>query len=392
MGKPNPEKVGTHSDYMQLELQHHQHHNSSPEYPVHQQPQNPSVIQVNVTLPGSVQATSSAPYSSMHPTAPMLDEIDGVRENTEKPPPYEEEFEPQASNFDSTAGEIMLSEEDAREYLLEFVKGNCCYGRSAANLMDIKITKSTFPMHLTLETFIEKRKTGVVRIPYDGGPVDGPRNGPAPLPWKIPCSPTSKFEDETIKLKIPNTTTVKNCGKCQGKGWKKCKICRGRGLTKSGEKRCTVCQGLGKKQCKKCDGCGKFREFVQMTVNFENKFLGVISSLEGIGVPKKYVQKAIGTVVSHQEAPRVAPIQGCHNDAIQEASADFVQKHVALAAHNNSRILQQRQILQSVPVFECEFTFEEVIGRFWIYGEERAVYIKDYPQTCCYCCSTCTIC
>ena len=42
-----------------------------------------------------------------------------------------------------------------------------------------------------------------------GGPVDGPMNGPAPLPWDIPAVAAVKFKDEKRRIEVPHTAYVK---------------------------------------------------------------------------------------------------------------------------------------------------------------------------------------
>lgn len=42
-----------------------------------------------------------------------------------------------------------------------------------------------------------------------GQPIDGPQNGPAPLPWSIPADFPALFMNNTRKIEVPHTASVK---------------------------------------------------------------------------------------------------------------------------------------------------------------------------------------
>lgn len=66
-----------------------------------------------------------------------------------------------------------------------------------------------FFLQYTLETFAEKRDTKWKFAPYFGGPVDGPHNGPAPMPWAIQTQSPSAFQDHVQHICIPHTESVR---------------------------------------------------------------------------------------------------------------------------------------------------------------------------------------
>ncbi len=66
-----------------------------------------------------------------------------------------------------------------------------------------------FSMQYTLETFTEGRSTAWAYEPFRGQPIDGPMNGPAPLPWDIPVHVPDKFMKKENKLEVPHTASVK---------------------------------------------------------------------------------------------------------------------------------------------------------------------------------------
>lgn len=71
--------------------------------------------------------------------------------------------------------------------------------------------KNFITLQYTLETFTEARKTGFMHVPYRGGPVDGPENGPPPPPWAIHCLADSMFHTHVKKMEVPHTATVRVC-------------------------------------------------------------------------------------------------------------------------------------------------------------------------------------
>lgn len=90
-----------------------------------------------------------------------------------------------------------------------------------------------------LQTFTEKRETSWAFTPYGGGDVDGPSNGPAPLPWDVEAHPAHMFHDEVKVVQVPHTASVKECHRCKGTGSLQCSECHGKGWVSA--KRACVC-------------------------------------------------------------------------------------------------------------------------------------------------------
>ena len=42
-----------------------------------------------------------------------------------------------------------------------------------------------------------------------GFPVDGPANGPAPMPWDVMVKIPPMFQDSTCEVEVPHTASVK---------------------------------------------------------------------------------------------------------------------------------------------------------------------------------------
>ena len=341
---------------------------------------------------------------------PGYEDIVGYHSADAPPPSYEEAvgevqmIEPEKQDA--------LDEDDAREALLEYVSQHCCYGKGAAEKMELLNISSTSALHYTLETFTEKRSTKWQHIPYSGGHVDGPQFGLPPPAWEVPCSFSALFQNETKLLDVPHTAYVKRCYHCHGTGHKRCHRCHGRCKIRcvtcngngrvlrhdhnneSFEERCTVCFGSGMRQCnvcfgrgylkcKVCQGMCNLKHFIQLTVEYINEYSDHI--VERTELPDHLIRDVSGNVMFEQISHRVAPITNCSDNEINSKSNEIVSRHGGQWPLRV--ILQQRQKLRSVPVFETNFRYDKKEGRFWVYGHQHSVFTEDYPQTCCWCCS-----
>lgn len=46
------------------------------------------------------------------------------------------------------------------------------------------------------------------------------------------------------------------------------------------------------------------------------------------------------------------------------------------------KILQQRHMLEAIPVAEIDFDYSGKKGKFWVYGQERLCFVPKYPSKC----------
>jgi len=372
---------------------------------------NPPSYNEKQSFPVNNTAANQALNLNTEPTAPSEEVINVVGYESVAdidggcPPPSYEPGNAEKAEYQATRN-FEISEDEARECLVDYVSKKCCYGKSAAKKMKMKDIISSSALHYTLETFMEIRTTKWARSPYFGGPVDGPENGIAPGPWQIDqqCS-EGFFKNQTYEIEVPHTAHVQVCFNCMGVGYKTCTRCYGSGhvrctfchgngrksdgsdctFCRNGQKSCTTCHGKGRVRCPVCQSAGKLKKFIQLTVAFKNYELSHV--IEGTDLPDKKIEDVSGEVVFEQTSFYVAPVSGYPNNEIDEKSRDFVQMHSRLAMDVQGRQLQQRQKLQCVPVFECEFKWKDDKGRFWVYGLEQEVFTEDYPQTCCWGCN-----
>lgn len=305
-----------------------------------------------------------------------------------------------------------LDEEDLRAAMLQHVSEHCCYGSKPAKEMKIKGFKGVTALHYILETFAEGRETRNAHAPYMGGLVDGPENGPPPLPWDIPCQANELFKTHQIQKEVPHTSIIRPCHGCDARGWNWCWRCGGRGRTRcsscggrghqhvydhhskshvnrpcsfchgSGHRICFTCGGDGRITCRTCQGYRQLRCFILLTVSFTNHKEDYI--LETTDMPDELVRKVGGDIIFEDTRYLVEPIVSYPAKEVNDNSQRLV------AAHKRNwpaeRILQQRQTLRGVPVTEVEYKWDDIKTRFWVYGNERKVYAPDYPHQCCWGC------
>ncbi|XP_023931689.1 protein SSUH2 homolog [Lingula anatina] len=323
------------------------------------------------------------------------------------PLPYPPQGEPPAMNFSQAA---MISEEQARDAMLNFVAEHCCYGSAPAKEMVITKISPSAALHYTLNTFTEGRETFHAFEPFRGQHIDGPHYGQPPMPWQVPCEPDGMFNTHTKHLKVPHTSDIIPCFRCKHRGWVTCSRCHGSGRVRctacggdgrrtvhreghsfqepchscggDGRRCCFHCGGDGRVTCKRCDGYRDLERYIKLAVKFTNHVEDYI--LEETDMPDTLVRDAVGIGIFEQTMLQVWPITGYPVPQINIASGQLVQKHSQ--AFPSERQLQQKHNLRAVPVSEVNYTWKEVNTRFWVYGNDRQVYAPDYPQQCCWGC------
>ncbi|XP_065910821.1 protein SSUH2 homolog [Dysidea avara] len=352
------------------------------------------------------------------PSAPPLVNMDVVagydKMNAALPPPPVWQVTTPSSHQEGDAQPVVpaVSEEQARQALAQYVSSNCCYGsRAVRDLVFTNISPSA-AIHYQLETFTEQRKAGWSSEPYNGLPIDGPENGPAPLPWDIVVSPPEMFKDNKYYREVPHTASVKTCHSCLGSRTKRCGKCNGKGdvlcgsctngyrtvyrdggshrekchqCNGSGRKRCLTCNGTGTVSCPTCAGKGALKCYILLVVTWTNNVSDHI--IERTALPGHLIKGVSGKIVFHAENRQVAPLVAFFDDGVNSASQRLVQQHIN--QFSDQRILQQRHFVRMVPVSEIAYSYNNNNYKFWVYGDENRVYEEDYPLKCC--CGLCAI-
>ncbi|XP_052778442.1 protein SSUH2 homolog [Mya arenaria] len=352
------------------------------------------------------------------PSAPPLEKMDpvpgynhiGAGGFMAPPPAYEAVMREQPTR-EQILGADIINENDAREVLLQHVAEHCCYGSRAAKQLKFTELEHTSAFHYKLETFAEGRTTEWTFVPYTGQMIDGPENGPAPMPWDIYAIPGAEFTDHVKQIEVPHTSSVKpchhcsatgriRCHKCLGRGRVKCSSCYGKGykyVTRQGDRRkhnCTWCHGSGKRKCQTCCASGmitctacaghcQLKCFIQLSVKWSNHIDDHV--VERTELPNDLIKKVTGHVAFNETQFRVWPINHFPDADVNTASNQLVNKHAT--AFGMEKILMQRHHVQIVPVTQALYRWKNVNSDFFVYGYEKKVYAPKYPQQCCCGCS-----
>ncbi|KAK3536476.1 hypothetical protein QTP86_013798 [Hemibagrus guttatus] len=309
-----------------------------------------------------------------------------------------------------------VSEDVAREALLKFVGKKWTYSSKPAQNLVFKDLRpftvyrvnQVFLYHVDgvltlfyrLETFTESRSSAWEHEIYTGQYVDGSQNGRIPPPWQVEVQYPPKFTDTVQKVRVPHTSSVKPCHQCQGKGHVRCTHCHSRGWiscvschgTVHGRKRkcvgchgrgrkvCTWCHGSGHKTCRKCNGRKKLLHFLQLTVTWKNQVYEFIPDRLP-EFPIKKFEKVSGEAFFIDESLLVYPIVGFPDQDICNASEEAIHEHLNKYSVV-SRILQQRQSVELVPLTQAFYSYNGKIYDYFVYGTEKKVHTTKYP-TCC---------
>ncbi|KAK2851553.1 hypothetical protein Q5P01_007829 [Channa striata] len=293
-----------------------------------------------------------------------------------------------------------ITEDVARNAFLQFAAGNCCYSSAPAKDGVITGMEPFNTYRYRLETFTETRSTEWNHEPYNGQPVNAFVQ-PPPGPWDIPAQTPSLFVDAKQVIKVPYTSSVKNCHVCLGMARKPCKecagvgskvcwVCNGSGFRGSdrchhcngrGRDSCNHCQGQGSRQCNTCRGKGQLLVYINLTVKWTNNSDDyVVEQSSGLHVTN--LSKVSGKELFRDSQYTVYPVMGFPDPALVNASERLVSNHQSKFSQT-SRILQQRQTIELIPITKVSYVWKGKSHIYFVYGNEFQVNADDYPATCC---------
>ncbi|KAM8867691.1 protein SSUH2 homolog [Synchiropus splendidus] len=343
------------------------------------------------------------------PPAGWLDDVHGYQghqggdgNNPLYPPPPA--FNPQPEQNRNTLVPNVrvptVSEDVARAALLKFVESKWKYSSKPARNLTFKELKPVTVYRYRLETYTETRASTWQCEPYNGQPVDGPQCGPSPPPWDVPVMMPARYQDVVEKVRVPHTSFVKVCHKCHGcgrircsschgHGQKRCPFCHGHGRTNNnrctschghGRKRCISCHGHGNKQCSVCNGSCNLLHYILLTVTWKNNISDHIPDRQP-DFPDKKFEKVTGDPFFVDENQLVYPIQGFPDTEICQVSNKLISEHLNRFSAT-SRILQQRQTIELVPLTHAFYFYNGKEFNFFVYGMENQVFAAKYPTAC----------
>lgn len=311
----------------------------------------------------------------------------------------------------------VISEATAKQALLDHVDAQCCWGKKTANgITTFTQLDSTTSYQYVLETFTETRAPQWDFEPFRGQLVDGPQNGPAPLPWDIPLYACENFRDYEVRaMEIPHTAFVRGCHRCRGYGYLVCSGCEGRGrlycgmckgkgrrhmrfkdsqgVFRAGQHNCDVCSGTGKKPCQRCSGSARvtcpaclghkqvkwFLKLQVMWKTYKTEFVAGKANVSQV-----LVSRVPGTVIFQDEHPMLLPVTHCDEPSVVSASARMIVEQKTQYPH--ARIIAQRHRIKVVPVTQCFFQSNNKPLSYYVYGLDCRVYAPDYPEQTCFGC------
>ncbi|XP_063797348.1 protein SSUH2 homolog [Pseudophryne corroboree] len=294
-----------------------------------------------------------------------------------------------------------ISKDTAKQALLEYANGKCCYGTSPVQEMEITQLSPFSTYRYRLETFTESRACEGVTKPLNDQAIDSAANGPAPQPWEIPAQPPTLFNDEIRKMPVPHTSSKKSCQECNGKGKIICQACNGNSQvkcsncdgsgTRSGEE-CSNCSGSGTKGCNACNqtnvqtcpacsGKGQVITYIELTITWKNNLFEFIPDHHS-DFPTDLFKKVSGEKLFMDEQLLVPPLMNFPEQSINQASQNAVQQHYSQYI-SSCRILKQRQSIEWLPLNKVEYTWKGKNCSYYVYGKENKVETKNYPDTCC---------
>eukprot|EP00039_Didymoeca_costata_P014138 m.225263 g.225263 ORF g.225263 m.225263 type:complete len:411 (+) comp15955_c1_seq5:470-1702(+) len=316
-------------------------------------------------------------------------------------PPFSRE-PPQPTSNAQSPQTTPITHEQARTALLEEVAQHCCWGKGPAQNLGFGQILPSHAFHYTLQTFTEARFGSWVYQPYNGEPIDGLDQGPAPPAWEIPVTPPENFKNDQKITRIPHTSSVKKCFHCigyeqvrchgcKGRGKLKCKQCKGTGRMKdkdnlfatcnacygSGRRRCGRCEGHGEIGCPVCAASGQLHLSLQLSVRWTVHTGEHV--VEKTSLPKGLVTEGQGSRIHFEESLLVPPIHDFPEESVSVGSHGLVQRHQQ--QWTSERILRQRHSVRCIPVSEVNYYYKSEQYTYWVYGLDHKAYVPTYPAS-----------
>ncbi|XP_029994002.1 protein SSUH2 homolog isoform X1 [Sphaeramia orbicularis] len=294
-----------------------------------------------------------------------------------------------------------ITEDTAKEAFALFASSKCCYSSAPAKEGGITNMEAFNTYRYRLETFTESRSTQWAQEPYHGQPVDA-YSSPPPGPWDIPAKVPSFFQDSKQIIKVPYTSSMKTCHVCLGMGRKPCRDCAGAGnkacwvcngsgyrhgddrchhCNGRGRENCSHCHGQGSKQCPTCHGKQQLLVYINLTVKWTNNSDNYVVE-QSSGLQVENLSKVSGQELFRDSQYLVYPLMSFPDMAVVNASQRFVSEHQGKFSQT-SRILQQRQTIELIPVTRVTYSWKGKSHIYFVYGNEFKVSTDDYPATCC---------
>ncbi|XP_003973089.1 protein SSUH2 homolog [Takifugu rubripes] len=350
----------------------------------------------------AVYPPTSGPSTSMYGNVPGYEgTLAGGGGYLPPPVPVEPVAPPQPGPAPDNWSIPSLSEDVAREAFKSFASSQCCYSKAPASDGVITNMEAFNTYRYRLETFTESRSTELANKPYEGEQADFYAQ-PAPRPWEVMATPPNLFTNHTEEIRVPYTSSVQDCSKCHATGTVECEQCNGSGYDEqcwvcngsgtSNDQSCSHCDGKGRERCKSCSGqrmkecetCKGKRQlltYIKLKVEWINHVEDQVEN-QTSGLNPDNLRSVHGKKLFEDSQYLVYPLIGFPLQAISLASEHLVREHQSKYAQN-SRILQQRQTVELVPITKVKYNWKSSSHVYYVFGNENQVNAENYPATCC---------
>uniref|UniRef100_A0A3Q3F390 Ssu-2 homolog, related sequence 1 n=1 Tax=Labrus bergylta TaxID=56723 RepID=A0A3Q3F390_9LABR len=326
----------------------------------------------------------SAPPASMFDNLPGYEETVAGGEGGFLPPPMPSYPVPQPEpgphqpqwNIPS------ISKDTARDAFVLFASSKCCYSAAPAKDGVITSMEAFNAYRYRLETFTESRSTKWKHEPYHNQPLDAFAQ-PPPGPWDIPAKSPTFFVDDKQVIKVPNTSSLKvNHLKHDWRTKKLPCLCgNGEKTFGRGRENCSHCHGQGSEQCITCHGKRQLLVYIKLTVKWTNNTDNCVVG-QSSGLQLDNLSKVSGEELFKDTQYMVYPVTGFPDVTVVNTAQRLVGEHQNKFCQS-SRILQQRQTIELIPVTKVTYSWKENSHVYFVYGNEFKVSADNYPAPCC---------
>ncbi|XP_031424108.1 protein SSUH2 homolog isoform X2 [Clupea harengus] len=292
-----------------------------------------------------------------------------------------------------------ISEDAAQTAFLEYASENCCYSKAPAKDGVITNMESFNTYRYRLETFTEARITEWKTEPFTDQAVDFGLQT-APTPWAIQVQTPALFKDHEENIKVPNTSSVKDCHICKETGQTRCDVCTGSGKKNcsacdgsgkrfqdtcdscggSGKENCTECNGDGLQQCETCEGRKQLLMFINLKITWKNNLEDYVAQ-QSSGIQIENLSSVTGNRLFHDAQYMVYPVYGFPDPNVSQASDRLVKEHQSKFSQSG-RIHQQQHTIELIPITKVSYKWKGDSHLYYVFGNESKVS-TDYPATCC---------
>ncbi|KAM9757982.1 protein SSUH2 homolog [Menidia menidia] len=264
-----------------------------------------------------------------------------------------------------------VSEDQARDALLKFVETKWKYSSKPARNLSFRELRPITVYRYRLETYTETRTSAWQFEPYNGKVSHAAADSNAPSS-NLNNQPEKQGAKDQKRTKFSQNDHIF------------CHLCR-KSATKDADRllylfRCSSCRGDGYKTCSVCHGARSLLHFIQLTVTWKNNVSNFIPDRQP-DFPDKKFEKVSGDPFFIDQNLLVYPIQGFPDQEICDISHKLINEHLHRFT-STSRILQQRQSIELVPLTHAYYEYNGKDYSFFVFGTENKVFTPKYPSAC----------